>query len=253
MEVQNSVAVVTGGASGLGWVSAKRLSRLGAKIAILDIEADARQIAHELSDNALFVKTDISKPAEVEKALDAVIEKFGKIDVLLCTAAIAVGMKTANKKEPHSIDAFKKVMDVNLIGTFDVLSKTAYKMASNASNMDGEKGVIITTSSTAAYEGQIGTVAYSASKAAIAGMTLVVARDLASLGIRAMSIAPGVFDTPFLNVLSEEQKQALGQTIPFPKRLGNPEEFAMLVEQIIINPMLNGETVRIDGALRMQP
>ncbi|MFP3153272.1 SDR family NAD(P)-dependent oxidoreductase [Lachnospiraceae bacterium ZAX-1] len=252
MVIEKAIAAITGGASGLGWATATYLASQGAQIAILDMKADEEKIAKELPD-ALFVKCDISNSQQVEAAIAAVVKKWGKIDILVSAASISVAMKTANKKRPHDMDAFKKLVEVNLVGTFDVMSKTAFTMIGNTPNEDGERGIIIMTASTAAYEGQIGTVAYSATKAAIAGMTLVAARDLASQGIRVMSIAPGVFNTPFLASLNEEQKDVLGKSVPFPNRLGKPEEFAMLVGQIIKNSMLNGSTIRLDGALRMQP
>lgn len=253
MKLNNSIAVITGGASGLGWATARRFAENGARIAILDMKADEEKIRENLPPDTLFIQTDISDQEQVEYALNTVVETMGKIDILVCAASVSAAMKTANKKRPHDMDVFQKVVNVNLVGTFGVASKSAFRMMRNEGNEDGERGVIILTSSTAAYEGQIGTVAYSATKSALTGMTLVMARDLASSGIRVVSVAPGVFDTPFLASLSEEQKVGLGNSVPFPSRLGKADEFAQIVQQIAENPMLNGSTIRLDGALRMQP
>lgn len=254
MDVKNKTAVVTGGASGLGEATVRRLLELGARVVVVDInEARGEILSKELGDNFAFCRTDISVTEEVEAAVSFAVEKFGGIDILVNCAAIGIAGKTASKKGPHDLKAFRKTIEVNLIGTFDVIRQAAYKMLSNQPDENGERGVIVSTASVAAFEGQIGQAAYTASKAAIAGLTIVIARDLAADGIRACTIAPGLFDTPLLGSLPEEVKTSLGKMIPFPSRLGRPQEYAMLVQQIIENPMLNGEVIRLDGAIRMAP
>ncbi|ASN06239.1 3-hydroxyacyl-CoA dehydrogenase [Virgibacillus necropolis] len=254
MKIENSVAVVTGGASGLGEATVRNIISKGGKAIILDLaEEKGINLAEEVGENGHFIKTNVTDESSVQAALDQAVERFGNIHVLINCAGIAVAEKTFGKKGKHELSSFSKVIQVNLIGTFNVIRLTAEKMAENEPNENGERGVIINTASVAAFDGQIGQVAYSASKGGIVGMTLPIARDLSSLGIRVMTIAPGLFETPLFAGLPDKAKQALGEMTPFPKRLGNPSEYARLTESIIENPMLNGETIRLDGAIRMQP
>ena len=258
MELVNKTALVTGGASGLGAATVRRLAAAGCNVWIADIrEEKGRQLADELGSRVRFRMTDVASEEEVSATLDSAVEAFGRIDIAVNCAGIVAGSKTIGKTEgvygPHSLDLFSKVIRVNLIGTFNVMRLAAFRMQSNAPDEEGERGIVINTSSVAAFEGQIGQVAYAASKGAIASMTLPAARDLAALGIRVVSIAPGLFETPLLQNLPDEVKLSLGQQVPFPSRLGRPDEFARLVEAIIGNPMLNGEVIRLDGAIRMAP
>ncbi|HQE05931.1 MAG TPA: SDR family NAD(P)-dependent oxidoreductase [Tepidanaerobacteraceae bacterium] len=254
MDIKGSVAVITGGASGLGEATVRRLVAKGARVAILDInESGGNALVKELGeDKAVFFKTNVAVTGEVQAAIDGIMDKWGHIDICCPIAGIGSGAKTATKKGPHKLDAFKRVIDVNLIGNFDTIRQCAFHMLKNEANQDGERGVIINCSSDAAYEGQVGQVAYTASKAAVAGMTLVIARDLSEDGIRCCTIVPGLFDTPILKGVPEHVKEAICQSIPFPSRMGKPDEFAFLVEHIVENPYLNGETIRLDGAVRMQ-
>lgn len=254
MKIENSVAVVTGGASGLGEATVREVVSKGGKAIILDLaEEKGINLAEELGDNVHFVKTDVTDESSVQSALDKAVELFGSIHVLVNCAGIGIAEKTFSKKGKHDLSSFSKVIQVNLIGTFNVIRITAEKMTKNEANECGERGVIINTASVAAFEGQIGQAAYSASKGGIVGMTLPIARDLSTHGIRVMTIAPGLFETPLFDSLPDEAKQALGKMTPFPKRLGYPAEYAHLTQSIIGNPMLNGETIRLDGAIRMQP
>lgn len=254
MKIENSVAVVTGGASGLGEATVREIVSQGGKAIILDLaEEKGISLAEELGDNVYFVKTNVTDESSVQAALDKVVELFGNVHVLVNCAGIGIAEKTFGSKGKHDLSTFSKVIQVNLIGTFNVIRLTAEKMAENEPNESGERGVIINTSSVAAYEGQVGQVAYSASKGGIVGMTLPIARDLSPLGIRVMTIAPGLFETPLFDSLPDEAKQALGKMTPFPKRLGYPAEYAHLTKSILENPMLNGEIIRLDGAIRMQP
>ncbi|NPV91373.1 MAG: 3-hydroxyacyl-CoA dehydrogenase [Firmicutes bacterium] len=254
MEIRNRTAVVTGGASGLGEATVRRLLGFGARVVIFDINAErGKALVEELGDNLAFCRTNIAAPEEVEAAVGFAVEKFGGINILVNCAAIGIAGKIAGKKGPHDLQEFRRTIEVNLIGTFDVTRQVAFKMLGNEPDENGERGVIISTASVAAFEGQIGQIAYTASKAAIAGMTIVIARDLMGDGVRACTIAPGLFDTPLLGSLPDEVKTALGKMVPFPSRLGKPQEYAMLAQSIIENPMLNGEVIRLDGALRMAP
>lgn len=254
MKTENSVAVVSGGASGLGEATVRKVVSNGGKAIILDLaEEKGAKLAAELGNCVRFIKTDVTSESSVQAALDQAVEMFGKIDVLVNCAGIGLAEKTLGKRGLHDLASFSKVIQVNLIGTFNVIRLAAEKMAKNEPNENNERGVIISTASVAAYEGQIGQVAYSASKGGIVGMTLPIARDLSTLGIRVMTIAPGLFETPLFASLPDEAKQALGEMTPFPSRLGYPAEYAQLAQSIIGNPMLNGETIRLDGAIRMQP
>ncbi|HWQ74269.1 MAG TPA: 3-hydroxyacyl-CoA dehydrogenase [Syntrophomonas sp.] len=254
MKIESKTALISGGASGLGEAAARRLADLGAKVVMMDLnEERGSTLANELGDKAAFVKTDICSTEDVQKAIAFAKDKFGSIDIVVNCAGVSSGVKTASKKGPHDLDHFKKVININLVGVFDVMRQAAFQMLQNSLNDEGGRGVMINTASVAAFDGQIGQVAYSASKAALVGMTLPVARDLASEGIRMCTIAPGLFNTPMMAALPEQVRIDLAKTVPFPQKLGDPDEFAMLVQQIIENPMLNGEVIRLDGAIRMTP
>ncbi|MGN7471676.1 3-hydroxyacyl-CoA dehydrogenase [Brevibacillus sp. SAFN-007a] len=255
MEIRDVVAIVTGGASGLGEATVRNVVEHGGKVAILDLDLErGYALANELGrERALFVQTDVTSEASVREAVDRVAGAFGTIHAAINCAGVVLGQKTLSRKGPHSLEAFSKVIQVNLIGTFNVVRMAVEQMAGNEPDNTGERGIIINTASVAAFDGQVGQVAYSASKGGIVGMTLPLARDLAPYGIRVMTIAPGLFDTPMFDKLPRSAKEALGATVPFPPRLGQPGEYAKLVSSIITNPMLNGETIRLDGALRMQP
>jgi len=254
MKLEAKTAIITGGASGLGEAAARRLARFGANVVLLDLNEDrGNALAKELGNNAAFIKTDICSTEDVKQAIDFTKEKFGKIDIVVNCAGISSGQKTAGKKGPHDLDYFRKVININLIGVFDVMRQAAFQMLQNDLNDEGGRGVMINTASVAAFDGQVGQVAYSASKAAMVGMTLPVARDLAGDGVRICTIAPGLFNTPMMAALPEQVRIELAKTVPFPQKLGDPDEFAMMVQQIVENPMLNGETIRLDGAIRMAP
>jgi len=252
MEIKDSVAVVTGGASGLGEACIRNFLSKGGKVSILDFaEERGQKVASELGDAALFCLTDITKEEDVQAALDKTVEAFGAIHVAVNCAGVGIPAKVLGKEGPMSMAHFNKVVQINLIGTMNVVRLAAEKMVQNQGNDDGEKGVVINVASVAAFDGQIGQAAYSASKAGVAGMTLPIAREFAEYGIRVMTIAPGIFRTPMLEALPENVQEALGKMVPFPKRLGEPSEFAALVQHIVENSMLNGEVIRFDGALRM--
>lgn len=254
MKMNEVVAAVTGGASGLGEASVRSIVGQGGKVAIFDLQEEkGMQLASELGDKVLYCHVDVTSEEDIQAALDKTIEHFGKLTTLVNCAGIGAAERTYSKKGPHDLATFTKVIEVNLIGTFNAIRLAAEKMSANEPNADGERGVIVNTASVAAYEGQIGQVAYSASKGGIVGMTLPIARDLANQGIRVMTIAPGLFETPLFASVSDEVREALGKMTPFPQRLGQPAEFGQLVNNIIENPMLNGETIRLDGAIRMQP
>ncbi|MCS5694725.1 3-hydroxyacyl-CoA dehydrogenase [Desulfofundulus thermocisternus] len=254
MRIEGCIVVVTGGASGLGEATVRQFVARGSKAVILDLAEEAgNRLAAELGNEAIFIKTNVVDAENVQNALNTAVEKYGGIHVLVNCAGISMAQKVLGSKGPHSLEDFNKIIQVNLVGTFNVIRLAVEKMAANIPNQDGEKGVIINTASVAAFEGQIGQVAYSASKAGIAGMILPLARELAEHGIRVMGIAPGIFDTPMLGQLPEKVRDSLGKMIPFPPRLGKPSEFASLAMHIVENPMLNGFTIRLDGAIRMQP
>ena len=248
MKLENVKAVITGAGSGLGEGTATYLTDRGAKLLLIDLnEEGLKKVANEL--NAEFFVGDVSNEAEMEKA----IENFKGINCLVNCAGIAVGAKVVSSRGMHSLNLFEKVLNVNLIGSFNMLRLCADKMQSNDADHEGEKGVIINTASVAAYDGQIGQAAYSASKGGIVGMTLPIARELAAHGIRVNTIAPGLFSTPMLSGMSEEVQKSLIATTIFPKRLGTSLEYAMLVESILTNVLLNGETIRLDGSVRLAP
>src|SRR5258707_3469057 len=254
MKIQGKSALVTGGASGLGAATVRMLAERGAKVLIADVnEKSGQELAQELGNAVAFVKTDVTNPGQVRAAMAEAAANLGGLHILVTTAGIGVAEKLLGKNGLHDLDKFVRVLQVNLIGTFDAIRHAAELMSHNQLDDDGGRGVIITTASVAAYEGQIGQTAYSASKGGIVGMTLPLARELARHGIRVVTIAPGIFHTPLLGSLPEAALASLSEQVPFPKRLGQPPEFAALVQHIIENNMLNGETIRIDGAIRMAP
>ena len=253
MKMTDITALISGGASGLGAATASRFVDHGARVVILDRDHErGNALAGQLGDRARFAAADVTDEAEVQAALDFARSEFGGFDVVVNCAGVGLAMRATSSRGAHPLDLFETVIRINLIGTFNVIRLAATAMSNNRANDDGERGVIINTASVAAFEGQIGQAAYSASKGGIVGMTLPIARDLARNGIRVCAIAPGLFDTPLLGSLSEAVRESLGKQAPFPSRLGQPEEFAQLAQQIVENPMLNGETIRLDGALRMQ-
>ena len=251
MQIDQTAAIVTGGASGLGEATARAFRDSGAKVVILDRDAArGTDVANEIG--AGFAQVDVTDGISVASGIAQAVKHMGKINVCVNCAGIATGEKTVGRNGPHSLDSFQRTVDINLIGTFNVLRLAAVEMAKNDANSDGERGVIVNTASIAAYDGQMGQAAYAASKAGIAGLTLPVARDLARDGIRIMAIAPGIFLTPMLEGLGQEIIDGLSVDVTFPKRLGKPGEFASLARFIVENPYLNGEVIRIDGALRMR-
>jgi NAD(P)-dependent dehydrogenase (short-subunit alcohol dehydrogenase family) len=252
MKAEGQVAIVTGAGSGLGEATARALAAKGAKVAVVDLGVERAE--HVASDIGGFaVKCDVSNAANAEAAVAQIAEKLGEPRILVNCAGIAIGMKTVGKDGPHSLDSFRKVIEVNLVGTFNMIRLFADR-ASKLEPLDsGERGVIVNTASVAAYDGQIGQAAYSASKGGVVGMTLPIARDLARSGIRVATIAPGIFKTPMMAGMPQEVQDSLGAAVPFPPRLGEPAEYAALALHIVENQMLNGETIRLDGAIRMAP
>jgi NAD(P)-dependent dehydrogenase (short-subunit alcohol dehydrogenase family) len=254
MNIQSSCAFVTGGASGLGEATVRNIAARGGRAVIVDLsEENGKSLQKELGEAVLYVKTDVMNEEDLNNAMDAGEETFGSINTVVNCAGIGVAQKVLSRKGTHSLDDFTKVVSINLIGTFNVIRLAAERMKNNQPNEEGERGVIVNTASVAAFDGQIGQAAYSASKGGIVGMTLPIAREFASFGVRVMTIAPGLFHTPMFDSLPAEARDSLGKMIPFPSRLGYPEEYAQLVQSIIENPMLNGDTIRLDGAIRMQP
>ena len=253
MDIEGKGAIVSGGASGLGAATVRRLHAAGAHVVIADVNPEKGEpLAEELG--IPFVPTDVREEDQVQAAVDKASEAEGGLRIAISCAGTGIPIKVASSKGPHPLDAFKVIIDINLIGTFNLMRLAAFSMLSNNEpDEEGERGVCINTASVAAFEGQVGQIAYSASKGAVVGMTIPAARDLADKGIRVNTIAPGLFDTPLLGALPEEQRAALGAQVPFPSRLGRPEEYAQLAQQIVENPMLNGETIRLDGAIRMAP
>ena len=252
MIVKNSVAIVTGGASGLGEACVRNLNKLGAKVAIFDFVAErGEKIAAELGKDVIFAHTDVADDAGVQVAIKKTIDAFGAIHIAINCAGGAAPMKVLSRKGPMPLAAFNRTIQINLVGTFNVIRLALEQMVKNEPQEDGEKGVIINTASVAAFDGQIGQADYSASKGGIVGMTLPIARECAEYGIRVMTIAPGLFNTPLLQGLPEAARESLGKMVPFPQRLGYPQEYAQLVQHIIENRMLNGEVIRLDGAIRM--
>ena len=254
MHTKDCIAFVTGGASGLGEATVRTIIEGGGRAVIVDRpNSNGEAVAKGFGDHALFAPADVTSETEVNAALDAAIGRFGTINAVVNCAGIGTANRTVTKAGPFPLDLFEITIKVNLIGTFNVIRLAAQRMSTNERNAEGERGVIVNTASVAAFDGQIGQAAYSASKGGVVGMTLPIARDLASLGIRVCTIAPGTFDTPMLAMAPQNVRDALGAQIPFPSRLGRPMEFAALVRHIIENTMLNGETIRLDGAIRMAP
>jgi NAD(P)-dependent dehydrogenase (short-subunit alcohol dehydrogenase family) len=253
MNLENKGVLVTGGASGLGAACVRMATQAGARAIIADLNSELGEaLAGELGAAARFVRTDVVDEASVEAAVKAAVDGGGLHVVINC-AGIGIAERVLGKNGPSSLQSFTRVININLIGTFNVIRLGAAAMATNEPTAGGERGVIINTASVAAFEGQIGQAAYSASKGGIVGMTLPIARELARFGIRVMTIAPGTFDTPLLAGLPEPARISLGQQVPFPSRLGRPDEYAALAKHIIENEMLNGEVIRLDGAIRMAP
>ncbi len=254
MKIEGASALVAGGASGLGAATSRALHEAGARVVIADLNAEKGEaVAGELGERASFVEANVMEPEPVQAAVDAAAGSEGGLRISVCCAGIGWAQRTAGKQGPHDLEIFHNVIKVNLIGTFNVLRLAAATMVDNEPDAGGERGVCVNTASIAAFDGQIGQVAYSASKGGIVGLTLPAARDLAGRGVRVMTIAPSTFDTPLLAALPQESRAELGAQIPFPTRLGTPVEFAALARHIVENPMLNGETIRLDGALRMPP
>lgn len=254
MHIQESTFVVSGGASGLGEATARRLHAAGANCMLADMNSERGDaLAAELGARVRFHRVNVTDDGDCEAVFAAAVEAFGAVHGVVNCAGVGTPAKLVGKDGPLGSDAFMQVINVNLLGTFNMMRFGAACMQGNTPNAGGERGVIINTASVAAFDGQIGQVAYSASKGGVVGMTLPVARELARHGIRAMTIAPGLFLTPMMQGLPEAAQESLGQQVPFPPRLGDPDEFAQLVEQIVTNPMLNGETIRLDGAIRMAP
>jgi NAD(P)-dependent dehydrogenase (short-subunit alcohol dehydrogenase family) len=254
MELTNKGILVTGGASGLGAACVRLLTQAGAKAIIADLNSETgKALADELDGAAQFVSTNVTDEASVKAAIQAALDSFGALDVTINCAGIGTAERVLGKNGPGSLESFSRVINVNLIGTFNVIRLAAAAMSENKPDAGSERGVIINTASVAAFDGQIGQAAYSASKGGIVSMTLPIARELARHGIRIMTIAPGIFDTPMLAGLPEPARISLGQQVPFPPRLGRPDEYAALAKHIIENTMLNGEVIRLDGAIRLQP
>ncbi|HET7543861.1 MAG TPA: 3-hydroxyacyl-CoA dehydrogenase [Polyangiaceae bacterium] len=254
MQFNTSTFIVTGGSSGLGAATARQFHALGARVVIADVNADLGQkLAEELGPNAAYCKTDVTSEADAGAAVAFARERFGAVHGLVNCAGIGPAERVVGKKGPHRLESFSQVIQINLIGAFNMIRLAGAAMASNAPNSAGERGVIINTASVAVWDGQIGQAAYAASKGGIVSMTLPIAREFASFGIRVCTIAPGIFATPMLAGLPPEIQESLGKSVPFPARLGRPEEYAALAQQIVENEMLNGETIRLDGAIRLAP
>ncbi len=253
MDIKNKTFIITGAASGLGAATARMVIERGGSVVIADVNPAGADFARELGDRAVYVRTDVTSEQDGQNAMEAARSNFGGLHGLVNCAGIAPSERVAGRNGPHSLDSFTRAVSINLIGTFNMLRLAAAAMCSNEPMADGERGVIINTASIAAYEGQIGQTAYAASKAGVVGLTLPAARELARSGIRVVTIAPGIFMTPMMAGFSQEVQDSLAQSVPFPARLGKPEEFAQLVATICELTMLNGETIRLDGALRMAP
>ena len=254
MQLDGLSVLISGGASGLGAACARRFAAGGTRVLLADINAAAgQQLASEIGSNARYVRTDVTDESSVQNAVDEALREFGGLQGVINCAGIGVAQRTLGREGPHPLADFVRVINVNLIGTFNVIRLAAAAMARGEPNAAGERGVIVNTASVAAFEGQIGQAAYSASKGGIVGLTLPIARDLARDGIRVATIAPGIFDTPLLGSLPEPARVSLGQQVPFPSRLGRPEEYAALAQHIVENEMLNGCVIRLDGAIRMAP
>ncbi len=254
MDIAGKVFLVSGGGSGLGAATARMLVEQGARVVLADVNQVAGEtVAAELGEAARFVKTDVSNEADVQAAISVAVNELGGLHGAINCAGVVLAERVLGRNGPHNLDLFAKVLRVNLIGSFNVIRLSSEVMQNNAPGQSGERGVIVNTASVAAFDGQIGQAAYAASKGGVVGMTLPVARELSRFGIRVMSIAPGIFDTPMMAGLPAAARESLGQQVPFPSRLGNPAEYAALVRHIIENQMLNGEVIRLDGAIRMAP
>jgi NAD(P)-dependent dehydrogenase (short-subunit alcohol dehydrogenase family) len=254
MQLDGAVAFITGGASGLGEATLRQVVAGGARAVFLDLNDDRGQaVANDLGEAVRYVRADVSKEDEVQAAINSAVDAFGTIHIVVNCAGIGGAKRVLGKEGPMPLEHFSRIITVNLIGSFNVIRLAGAVIAQNELNSSGERGVVINTASVAAYDGQIGQAAYSASKGGIVGMTLPIAREFARFGIRVMTIAPGIFDTPMLAALPEKARESLGQQVPFPSRLGQPSEYARLAQHIIENPMLNGEVIRLDGAIRMAP
>jgi len=252
MLIDGHVFVVTGAASGLGAAVARMVAAEGGRVVIADLNKQAGEaLAHELGDAARFAATDVTSEADGKAAVALAVAEFGHLHGLVNCAGVAPGEKVLGREGPHRLESFARAVNINLVGTFNMIRLAAEAIAREEPELDGERGVIVNTASVAAYEGQIGQAAYAASKAGVVGLTLPIARELARAGIRVVTIAPGIFETPMMAGFSAEVQESLGKSVPFPARLGKPDEYAALVKQICANRMLNGETIRLDGALRM--
>lgn len=253
MHIQDKVFLITGGGSGLGAATAKTLVEAGARVLLADVNAaaGAARVAELGEGRARFVRTDVTSEADGRAAVEAALESFGALHGLANCAGVAPAEKVLGRNGPHGLDSFARAVNINLVGSFNMLRLAAEAMARNEPDAGGERGVIVNTASVAAFDGQIGQAAYSASKAGVVGMTLPIARELARHGIRVMTIAPGIFETPMMAGMPQEVRDSLGASVPFPPRLGRPDEFAALVRHIVENSMLNGEVIRLDGAIRM--
>jgi len=254
MQIKDRVFLVTGASSGLGAATARMFVDAGAKVVLGDINADAGAAqAQALGDAARFVATDITSENDVQRLVDTAISAFGALNGVVNCAGLVIGERILGKHGPHRLDSFARIVSVNLIGTFNVLRIAASAMAEGTPDTEGERGVIVNTASVAAFDGQIGQAAYAASKGGVAALTLPAARELARVGVRVVTVAPGIFETPMMAGMTPEVQAALGASVPFPPRLGRPSEYAALVRHIVENTMLNGEVIRLDGALRMAP
>ena len=252
MQIQNGVFVVTGGGSGLGAATARMLVEAGAKVVLADVNRDAGEaLAAELGSAAAFALTDVTDADSGKAAIDLAVSRFGRLTGLVSCAGVAPAEKVVGRDAPHKLDSFARTVSINLIGTFNMLRLAADVMSKAEPDAGGERGIIINTASVAAFDGQIGQAGYASSKAGVVGLTLPVARELSRFGIRVMAVAPGIMETPMLMGMPREVQDALGKMVPFPSRLGKPAEFAGLVRHIIENPYLNGEVIRLDGAIRM--
>ena len=254
MEIKGNTALITGGASGLGAATTRALHGSGANVLIVDLNDELGEtLVSELGNRAAYAHANVVNPEEMSAAVAVAVSRFGKLHFAVNCAGVGQSARVLGREGPMALEYFSTVVNVNLIGTFNAIRLSAEPMAKNDPNAEGERGVIVNTASVAAFEGQIGQAPYSASKGGIVGMTLPIAREFAQHGIRVMTIAPGLFDTPLLGRLPQAAKDSLGAQVPFPRRLGDPREFAALVRHIIESPMLNGETIRLDGAIRMAP
>jgi len=255
MQIEGLSVLVTGGGSGLGEATAREIARRGGRVTLLDLgRSRGAEVAREIGRHAQFVEANVTDAEAVGAAVERALEAFGPLRALVNCAGIGSATRTVTRDgTPFDLDAFRLVVEVNLVGTFNCIRLAASKMIANEPDAEGERGAVVNTASVAAFEGQIGQAAYSASKGGVVGMTLPIARDLSRHGVRVCTIAPGLFDTPLLRLLPEEAREALGRSVPHPPRLGRPSEYAQLACHILENPMLNGEVIRLDGALRMQP